>query len=409
LAKNSEHKIFLTKVHPQNKFDSLERAIGKEKLINISTADLLSKKIDSEIPAAVIIDEDHVRNIPEFADITFVKKPGRRFIPAAIITDNPERTASNLSNCHFPFTLIDRNSYQDLVQFAEQALSPSVKVKFWGVRGSTPCANSENIYFGGNTSCVQIDIPGSNRLLILDSGTGIRNLGNSILKYEHEPLLGDLFITHPHWDHIQGFPFFSPFYEKDNSFRIYLPEQFRGGAEEILSGHLTKTFFPVTLDMLASELTYITQGEEAINNGAFTVDYLVANHSTKTAIYRFKIFDYTIIYAPDNELPLTSSPLRFVDRFCDFIENCDLLIHDGQYDLEMYKTREGWGHSARERVVELAKKSSVKRLFLTHHDPGSNDVKLNKISEELKIYRQNPFLDIDLAKEGHAVSLPVEK
>lgn len=409
MAKNFEHTIFLTKVHPRDSFASLENAIGREKLTYFATADLLSKKMDSQLPAAVIIDDDHIRDLQEFTNLTFLQKPGRRFIPAAIITDDPDRTASGLDNCNFHFTLIARNSVHELQQFAEQALEPSVKVKFWGVRGSTPCANSENILFGGNTSCVQIEIPGSDRLLILDSGTGIRNLGNSIRQYSDKPVSGDIFITHPHWDHIQGFPFFSPFYEKENSFRIHLPEQYRGGAEEILSGHLTKTFFPVTLNMLASELTYVTQGEEAMDVDSFTVDYLVANHSTKTAIYRFKIFGYTIIYAPDNELPLTSSPLRFVDRFCEFIENCDLLIHDGQYGLEMYKTREGWGHSARERVVELARKSSVKRLLLTHHDPDSSDLELKEVSDKLQSYRHNPFLEIGLAKEGHAVSLPISK
>lgn len=407
MAKENAHKVFLTRLHQRNRFEQLEDAFGTEKLVYFSTGSHLSKKLESELPAVAIIDEDHVDNLPEFVETTFTQQPGLRFIPAAVITKDPERTSERFGNCHFPVTFIRQGSTQKLIQFIEDALKLSVKVKFWGVRGSTPCANSENIFFGGNTSCVQIEIPGYNNLLILDSGTGIRNLGNFIQHYTDEPVKGDLFITHPHWDHIQGFPFFTPFYQKENKFRIHLPEQYRGGAEEILSGHLTKTFFPVTLDMLAADLTYITQLESTEDCHAFKVDYLVANHSTKTAIYRFKIQNYTIIYAPDNELPLTSSPLRFADRFCEFIKDCDLLIHDGQYDLEMFKTREGWGHSARERVVELAKKSGVKRLYLTHHDPNSNDIKLKKISEQLHSYRDNPFMDIELAREGQVVVFPL--
>lgn len=409
MAKKYAHKVFLTKVHQRNNFEQLEKAIGVEHLEFFTTAGHLAKKLDSELPAAVIVDGDRVPNLPEFLDIAFTQMPGRLFIPLAVITDYPDDVKATIRNCHFPPKVIKRDSFESVLQLIEDALTPSIDVKFWGVRGSTPCANSMNIFFGGNTSCVQIEIPGYNKLLILDSGTGIRNLGNSIQHYSSGPITGDLYITHPHWDHIQGFPFFTPFYQKGNLFRVHLPGQYRGGAEEILSGHLTKTFFPVTLDMLAAGLTYVTQQEESEDAGAYKVDYLVANHSTKTAVYRFKIQGYTIIYAPDNELPLTSSPLRYIDRFCDFIKDCDLLIHDGQYDLTMYKTREGWGHSARERVLELAKRSGVKRLYFTHHDPNSSDTKLKSISDELHAYRNNPFIDIDLAREGQVVSLPVER
>ena len=407
MVKEHTKKVFLTKVFQGGILDGLEERFGAERLDYFTSGAHLSRKLDLELPAAVVLDVDHVENLREFVEATFTQKPGRRFIPAAILTDNGDKSAADFKNCHYPVRFIRRGAFDELTRFISDALRVSVNVKFWGVRGSTPCANSENIYFGGNTSCVQIEIPGYDKLLILDSGTGIRNLGTYLQKYFDAPFNGDLFITHPHWDHIQGFPFFSPLYQKENRFQVHLPEQYRGGAEEILSGHLTKTFFPVTLDMLASDLTYVTRPEQPEDFGAFRIDYLVANHPTKTAIYRFKIFDYTIIYAPDNELPLTRSPLRFVDKFCAFIRDCDLLIHDGQYDLDMFKDREGWGHSAWERVLELAKKSGVKRLVLTHHDPSSDDDRLRKLNETLTSYQNNQLITAEIAREGRMISLPV--
>jgi phosphoribosyl 1,2-cyclic phosphodiesterase len=408
LAKKYNKSVFLTSGYPGGMENNLLELAESVNLSSCASLDGLARKLKAELPACVVIDEKNLQNLPQFVEDTFTQKPGRRFIPAAILTSEPARIAPLFEASHTPVQIFHRDDKDGLTQFIEESIRKSIKIKFWGVRGSTPCANSENIYFGGNTSCVQVEIPGYEKLLILDSGTGIRNLGTYLQNYNRSSIDGDLFITHPHWDHIQGFPFFSPFYSKENRFRIHMPEQYRGGAEEILSGHLTKTFFPVTLDMLAADLTYVTQPEQPEDFGAFTVDYLVANHPTKTAIYRFKINGYTIIYAPDNELPLTRSPLRFIDKFCEFIHDCDLLIHDGQYDLEMFKDRKGWGHSARERVVELAKRSGVKRLVLTHHDPSSSDHDLRELSGKLQSYRGDTFSFVELAREGRMISLPVE-
>lgn len=381
---------------------------GKNRVLLCADGEQLDRKLSGEIPAAVIIHEDHIHDLPVYMDETFTQKPGCRFVPTIIHCKDVKAASNRFKQCYFPAVFLSEDADDELLTFLKKNVQPSVKVKFWGVRGSTPCPNSENIYFGGNTSCVEIDIPGYDRHLILDSGTGIRNLGNYLEQYSNESLSGDLFITHPHWDHIQGFPFFSPFYNKNNDFRIRLPGQYRGGAKEILAGHLTKTFFPVTLGMFDAKLDYITQEESLDDLGVVKVDYLVANHSTKTAMYRFRIHGYTIIYAPDNELPMATSPLRYIDHYCDFIRDCDLLIHDGQYNLEELKTREGWGHSAWERVLELAKESGVKRLYLTHHDPDSSDKKLKELSARLDLYKKDPFLELGLAREGLSVVLPLK-
>lgn len=382
--------------------------LRSDQVVVLERKDQLAKMLYSREPELVILDEQKISGLSKILGDVFCSSPGIRFVPILILSDNPAQTTVSFAEIVCTISIYNRNDEkEELHMEVKELLQESVQVKFWGVRGSTPCANSENIKYGGNTSCVQIKIPSVDKQLILDCGTGLRNLGNHLIKYKKEHIDGDIFITHPHWDHIQGFPFFKPFYDKKNSFSVSLPEQYRGGAREILSGHLPKTFFPVTLNMLSANLTYVTREEQKEEFPHFSVEYLVANHPTKTAMYRFVINGYSIIYAPDNEVPITTSPIRFLEQFEEFISGCDLLIHDAQYDHETYKKREGWGHSSWERVVSLAKRNGVKRLYLTHHDPDSSDESLKEIDEKLKSYKGNPFLDIGLTKEGSQVRLPI--
>jgi phosphoribosyl 1,2-cyclic phosphodiesterase len=359
-------------------------------------------------PDLIIIDRSFmVLHSAEFGKISRLY-PALKFIPLIYIGSSSDENFDLLKH----FRIVDcfeDTDFVPVISKASEHLVPSVRIRLWGVRGSTPCANFENMGYGGNTSCVEIDAPGSDDLLILDSGTGIRNLGNYLERHNSKNFNGRIFITHPHWDHIQGFPFFKPFYSSENKFSIHLPEQYRGGAQEILSGHLTKTFFPVTLDMLDAQLEYITQKEEPQHFSNYTIEYIVANHPTKTAIYKVTICGLTIVYAPDNELPLKTSPIRFLDVFEEFVKDCDLLIHDGQYTLRQYNDKVGWGHSAWERVVEVAKRNNVKKLFITHHDPDSNDDLLLKREEKLKQYESAPLSEVCLAKEGSEIRLPVKK
>lgn len=281
-----------------------------------------------------------------------------------------------------------------------------ITVTFWGVRGSTPCANKENMEFGGNTTCVQIDVPGTEEILILDSGTGIRNLGNKLVE-KNGDLSGRIFITHPHWDHIQGFPFFKPIYDSGNHFKIHMLKQGNGGCKDILSGHLSETFFPVTLDMIDANLEYITQSEEKIKYEGYEIEFMHANHAVNTAIYKIYIDDKKIVFCPDNELnpQLNKENDIFYNNLNDFFKNVDLLIHDGQYDLETYKGKQGWGHSPWEEVVDFAGRANVKNLFITHHDPDSDDNKLLALDKQLQNKFTDTFESIQLAREGEKIVL----
>lgn len=282
----------------------------------------------------------------------------------------------------------------------------SLKIKFWGVRGSTPCANEENMRYGGNTTCLQIQIQDKDELLILDSGTGFRNLGNE-LENNGNSHKGRVFITHPHWDHLQGFPFFKPFYGDNNWFRIYLPPQGEIGCKEILQGHMSSTFFPVSIDMLEADLDCITiqPGKKFYEN--YHAEYMWATHTVPTAIYKFYFGDKTVVFAPDNELvnEVTEESKKFKKDFRAFIHGVDVLIHDAQYTREQYKARKGWGHSAWEDVAEIAKEEGVKKLFLTHHDPDNDDDKLSRMDQIITEDYGDDFETISLAKEGQEVTL----
>jgi phosphoribosyl 1,2-cyclic phosphodiesterase len=287
-------------------------------------------------------------------------------------------------------------------------LSETIQIKFWGVRGSTPCANAENMVFGGNTTCLQIHSDRFDELLIVDCGTGFRNLGNHLTN-GNKAVRGRVFITHPHWDHLQGFPFFKPFYDERSWFRVYLPPQDEVGCKEILQGHMSNTFFPVTIDMLEADMECETYHPGEMNVSGYSVDYMWAKHTVQTAMYKFKAGDKVIIFAPDNELPLdeTEESLKFIKQFQEFVKDADLLIHDGQFNMGQHQERQGWGHSCWEKVIEVTKGAGIKKLFLTHHDPDSNDEYLKGLNEKVRQEFGEEYEELCFVKEGQVVSLPL--
>lgn len=286
-------------------------------------------------------------------------------------------------------------------------MESNIKIKLWGVRGSTPCANPENMRYGGNTSCIQISIPGMSELLIADCGTGFRNLGNE-LDSNGNSLMGRVFITHPHWDHLQGFPFFKPFYDPRNRFEVYMPPQDGIGCKEILQGHLSNTFFPVSIDMLESELDCITFEKDKLSFTEYTVEFMWANHTVPTAIFKFNIGKSVIVFAPDNELSvdIDSDNKAFVDEFRDFVKGANVLIHDAQFTKEQHLERLGWGHSNWETVIELTKDLGIKRLCLSHHDPDHSDDTLDRINSKIASIKGTSYVEATVIQEGQEIYLP---
>lgn len=260
--------------------------------------------------------------------------------------------------------------------------------------------------YGGNTTCVQIHIPDSDEILILDCGTGVRNLGQQLCSRDADHT-GRIFVTHPHWDHIQGFPFFRPIYRSANYFDIHMPPQKTGGCEQILSGHLSETFFPVSLDMIDANLGFFDQSPSRTSYDQYDVEYIQANHSINTAIYKFHFGQKIFVFAPDNELIPDgyTRNRKKIKQIKNFISGADVLIHDAQYDRTSYRHKQGWGHSPWQETVKVAKECKVKKLFLTHHDPCCNDKLLGKRDRMLKNRYGSSFDTVQLAKEGQTVAI----
>lgn len=270
-------------------------------------------------------------------------------------------------------------------------------IRFWGVRGSIPCPEPDNLTYGGNTSCVQVILPHSSEYLILDSGSGIRALGNQLVDTGIQKK-GRIFVTHAHWDHIQGFPFFKPIYDPDNEVQIYFPKQDDATCHSAMTTQLTPTHFPVTADMLSAKIDFLDLEAGIHDFGTFKVEYMFARHPVPTAMYKFHIDDTTLIYAPDNEIKLIDDD-SFFNSMKGFITGADVLIHDGNYDKAMYHDRIDWGHSAWEDIVDLASDAGVRHLFLTHHDQSSTDSVLRMWEGRLQGLPTR-FESVQFAREG---------
>lgn len=294
--------------------------------------------------------------------------------------------------------VLDPDDLDSLVAVIESVRNRTVGIRFWGVRGSIPCPDPENMMYGGNTSCVQISLKSSSEYLILDSGSGIRTLGNALIQHGHE-VHGHIFITHAHWDHIQGFPFFRPIYQKDSSLSIHMPRQKMGDCKTVLTTQFTPTYFPVTVEMLNAQIDYVTQEKGLQEYDGFSIEFMHANHPVETAIYKLHIGGKTIVYAPDNEI----TP-DYRESLVAFLIGVDVLIHDANYDRHIYKNRVGWGHSAWEDVVDVAHEAGVGRVYLTHHDPTAHDEFLMQREKKVSEHRSQ-FRTLAMAREGLNIRL----
>jgi len=258
----------------------------------------------------------------------------------------------------------------------ERIMENKMHLKFWGVRGTLPVPGEKTVCFGGNTSCVTIEFARGD-FFIFDAGSGIKPLSDWIMSQGNKKIEAKLFISHPHWDHINALPFFVPLYIQGNAFKLYGPRHGDITLHELISAQMDGVYFPITIHEFASSVEFHDLHEEELEFDGITVKSMLLHHPGQCLGYRIEHNGSSICYITDNELYLEDDEEHYdpfyVRRLIKFIEGCDVLITDTTYTDEEYKTKVGWGHSCLSQVVDLADRANVKSLCLFHHDPNQDD------------------------------------
>jgi phosphoribosyl 1,2-cyclic phosphodiesterase/DNA-binding response OmpR family regulator len=287
-----------------------------------------------------------------------------------------------------------------------------VKVRFWGTRGSIAKPGRTTVRFGGNTSCVEVRSD-SDDLVILDCGTGAHGLGQSLIEGDIQPLRGHILITHTHWDHIQGIPFFAPLFEPDNEWDIYAPRGLGQSLRESLAGQMQYTYFPVRLEKLGATIRYHELIEGVFEIGDIKICTRYLNHPALTMGYRLEADGVSLVYACDHEphskqYALGTGTMSEQDRHhIEFLNRADLVIHDAQYTAAEYVDKIGWGHTTVSCAVDMCRNAGVKRLALTHHDPLRDDDSVDRVCEDVRtgLFQSDSTFDVFAAAEGMVMDL----
>jgi phosphoribosyl 1,2-cyclic phosphodiesterase/CheY-like chemotaxis protein len=300
---------------------------------------------------------------------------------------------------------------------------PSTRVKFWGVRGSIPVPGSSTVGYGGNTSCVEVRADGE--IIILDAGSGLRELGIALQEeFAEQPIRPTLLISHTHWDHIQGLPFFLPAYHQKNSLRVLGYQGARAGLESVLKGQMETSFFPIQLSDMPSAISIEELKEMEFSIGRVKVQARYVNHPGICVGYRLTTSNGSIAFLPDNEpydlLKLSQASegkSSFAEarayaaeargKLTTFLRGTDILIIDTQYTDEEYKQKVGWGHGSLSSVVSLAIDAEVRKLFLFHHDPTHDDRFIESMVEAARmlVLEKGQPLEVEAAREGAEIWL----
>lgn len=295
-----------------------------------------------------------------------------------------------------------------------------MKIRFWGVRGSIATPGPNTVRYGGNTACIEVR-GDSNEIIILDAGSGIKPLGETLAK--ESPIEIHLLISHTHWDHINGFPFFVPAYMPNNVIHFYGPPHFNKSLMEIIQGQMEYSYFPVRADELRAKIDYRDLKEEIIKIGNMTVQSKLTNHPVTNYGYRLEDNGKVVVYTGDHEkyYNFITNPdeidekeeiERIVEeqnnRMSRFVKGADILIADSQYTEDEYASKIGWGHSTIYQSLELAIRGEVKHFILFHHEPGRTDREMDGLLDLVcERYRRSGHsgMKITIASEGEKIRI----
>lgn len=283
-----------------------------------------------------------------------------------------------------PFTGIESTIQDGKHCYVPKIHSSNTFIKFWGTRGSNPVSGSEYVRFGGNTCCLEIRY--GKDLIIVDAGTGIRPLGSALSDAKTKQI--HLLISHTHWDHLAGFPFFAPIYDPECHITIWTPIGFEKSTQELFTEMLAYAYFPVRLDDIQARLTFkeIFEGEP-FQIGQIEIDTHYAKHPGATVCFKFQLGNLSFGYVTDNEFLMgfhghpntvtkTHPELQAYRSMVQFFKRCDLLVHEAQYTPAEYQAKVGWGHSSVANAAVLMKHAEIHDWIITHHDPKHTDIDL---------------------------------
>jgi phosphoribosyl 1,2-cyclic phosphodiesterase len=266
----------------------------------------------------------------------------------------------------------------------------SFRVQFWGTRGSIPSPGPATIRYGGNTPCVEVRTS-SGWLIVLDAGTGIRELGRSLIERANgAPIRGDIFLTHVHWDHIQGIPFFAPLFQRGNHFTIWGSTSIEPTLDRVVRSQMSPVVFPVKFEELDATIDFGELADGCRSPNGYEVRAFDVRHPGGALGYRFTENgdgSSALVYISDNELgtgAIYDTRADWRRRLIEFVRDARVLVHDATYTAQEYERHRGWGHSTYEDAVQLAIDGGVHTLVLFHHKPERTDDEVDQLAAECR-------------------------
>jgi len=256
-----------------------------------------------------------------------------------------------------------------------------MKIHCWGSRGSVAVSGRQYLKYGGDTTCIEV-AGDDGELIILDAGTGIRALGKKL--EEEKRLTMNLLITHSHWDHLSGFPFFSPLYDKKSRIKVYGPQPTQISLKKIISKTMSAPYFPIEFEDISAEISFSAMNGAQYSIGSVLVKTIPLRHPSEAVGYRLTNHGKSFVFMTDNEIDRDYSNGLNYNDYVDFAHGADLIFHDAEYTMEEYRKTKGWGHSAYMHTVRFALDAGVKALGLFHHSQERTDAEIDAIVSECR-------------------------